>query len=120
MGLERETETPAPAVVPWLKKHVFGLACVGLGLIAVAVASALYFGGGGDQPRIPDFRITTPFLVVCAGLAIASAVRRERAWALPVGGVGLAACAMVLGWAIVIGVIVLITAVIILIMSKMM
>jgi hypothetical protein len=120
MGLQRQAETPAPAVVPWLKAHMLGLICLGIGLAAVAVASALYFGGGGDQPRIPDFRITTPFLVVSLVLAVASVVRRERAWALPVSGVGLAACAMVLGWAVVIGVIVLITAVVILVMSKVM
>jgi hypothetical protein len=120
MGLNREAETPAPAVVPWLKAHATGLACVVIGLVAVAVASALYFGGGGDQPRIPDFRVTTPFLVVALALAIASVVRREGAWALPVFGVGLAACAMVLGWAIVVGVIAGVTAVIILLLSWIM
>jgi len=120
MGLNREASPPPPAVVPWLRAHALGLACVAVGLIAVAVASVLYFGGGGDAPRIPDVRLTMPFLVVALGLAVAAVVRREGAWALPLAGIGLAACAMVLGWAVVVGVIAGITAVIILVLSWLM
>ncbi|HTM20412.1 MAG TPA: hypothetical protein VL172_07895, partial [Kofleriaceae bacterium] len=120
VGLNRETETSPPVVMPWVKAHAAGLLCVLVGLIGVAVASGLYFGGGGDAPRIPDFRLTTPALILALALAVAAVVRRERAWALPIAGVGLAGAAMVLGWAIVVGVIVLITIFVIILLSKMM
>jgi hypothetical protein len=120
VALNRETQTPPPVVVPWVKAHAAGLLCVAIGLVGVAVASGLYFGGGGDAPRIPDFRWTTPALVVSLALAVAAVVRREGAWALPIAGVGLAAAAMVLGWAIVVGVIVLITIFVIILLSKLM
>jgi len=119
MALEREA-SPPPGAVAWLRAHAVGLAGCAVGLAAVAVASVLYFGGGGDTPRIPDVRFTAPFLVVTLALAIAAMVRREGVWLLPVSGVALAAIAMVLGWAVVVAVIVAVTALIIAILHHMM
>ena len=70
--------------------------------------------------RIPDARVTTPFLVAALVAALIALIRREGAYALPVAGVALAGAAMVMGWAVVVGVIAVATAVIILMMQELM
>jgi hypothetical protein len=69
---------------------------------------------------MPDVRITAPFLVLACAAAVVSLVRRERAHALPIAGVALAAAAMVLGWVIVVGIIALVSALIIVILHQVM
>lgn len=118
MALSPEAKRPDGAG-QWMRAHAAGLACAGLGLVAVAVASLLYFGGD-DVTRIPDVRVTTPLLVASLVAAIASFARREGTYALAISGTALAAAAMVLGWAIVVGIIAVITAAIILVMQELM
>jgi peptidoglycan/LPS O-acetylase OafA/YrhL len=117
-GLQREAGEPEQPS-GWALRHAAGLVCAVLGLAAIAVASILCFGGDEIQ-RIPDVRVSMPFLVGVLAAAIVSLVRREGAYALPIGGVALAGAAMVLGWALVVGVIAVITAVIILVMQELM
>jgi len=103
----------------WIRAHMAGLCCAALGLIAVGVACLLCFGGD-DVTRIPDVRVTTPLLIGTLIAAVASFARREGVYALPIAGIALASAAMVLGWAIVVGVIVAVTAAIILVMQELM
>lgn len=117
MKLERQTRAVTRS---WVRHHVAGLACCGLGLLAIGLAAWLHLGGGGSLTEIPDVRITMPFLVLALGAGIAAFVRREGAYVLPVSGMGLAAAAMVLGWALVLAVVVGITLIAILILSEMM
>ena len=121
MSLKRETREPEnKSAAAWIRGHAAGLICAALGLIAVAAASLLYFGGDDDVTRIPDVRFTTPFLVASLAAAIVSFARREGVYALAIGGIALAGAAMVLGWAIVVGIIAVVTAVVILVMQELM
>jgi hypothetical protein len=118
-ALERQAAVPSKP--PWVRTHLAGLIACGLGLAAVGVAALLLFGTGDDDvTKIPDYRFTTPLLIATLAAAITSLVRREGAYALPLIGVGLAACAMVLGWALVLAVIAAITTAVILVMSCLM
>jgi len=118
MALRPEARKPAGAN-DWIRGHAAGLICATLGLVAVTVASLLYFGGD-DVTRIPDVRVTTPLLVATLIAAITSFARREGVHALPIAGIALAAAAMVLGWAIVVGIIAVVTTAIILVMQELM
>jgi hypothetical protein len=119
MPLSPEARKPSgPA--DWMRGHAAGLAAAVLGLAAVAVASLLYFGDDDQVTRIPDVRVTTPFLIATIVAALVSVVRREGMWALPIAGISLSAAAMVLGWAIVVGIIAVVTAAIILVMQELM
>lgn len=115
MALQRESGG-APTKGDWIRAHAFGLACAGIGLVAIAAASSVYMASGDDPARIPDVRLTAPFLVAALAATIASLVRREGAYALSLGGCALAGAAMVLGWFIVVGAIALAAALIILVM----
>ncbi len=117
MSLEREAR--APGAGDWIRRHAAGLAAVGLGIAGVAVTSIVYFSAG-DLGRIPDPRMTAPFLVATLIAGVVSLVRREGRYSLAAIGVGLAGVAMVLGWAIVVGVVVLATLVAILILHQVM
>jgi len=78
----------------WLVPRIAGLATLALGLIAfvlVAVTQRQVL----DQP---DWRISVPCFVATAIAAAGSLARREHAHALVLGGLGLAAAALVLGW----------------------
>lgn len=118
MALSPEARRPQGAV-DWIRAHLAGLACSTLGVLSVAIAALLCYGGE-EVTRIPDVRVTTPFLVAALVAAIASFVRREGVLALPIAGIALAASAMVLGWAIVVGVIAIVTVTVILIMQELM
>jgi hypothetical protein len=81
------------------------------------VAGLLAFGGA-EVDRVPDPRFTAPLLVLTLCAAVAAFVRREGAYVLPLTGAGCAACAMVLGWALVVAVVAAVTAVTIIILSE--
>lgn len=119
MALQREAGEPATAG-EWVRKHAAGLAAAGLGLIAIAVASIGYFATGNEIATMPDVRMTGPLLAVTAAAAVASLVRREGTYALPVCGLALAGAAMVLGWVIVVGIIVLAAALVIVLLHQLM
>lgn len=117
MTLKREAR--APGAGAWIRKHAAGLSAAGLGIAGVAVTAIVYFSAG-DLGRIPDPRMTTPFLVATLIAGVASLVRREGSYTLAAVGVGLAGAAMVLGWAIVVGAVALGTLVAILILHQVM
>jgi hypothetical protein len=84
-------------------------------LIAAALGAIAFIAAVLAQPQVwatPDWRLTVPGLAATAVAALVSIARRERAHALWLAGLGLAAAAVVLGWflmfAIVIGATVLV------------
>lgn len=117
MSLHPEAVPPVPGWRRWVAAHAAGLIALALGLVAVGVGAVLAFGG--DQvDRIPDPRFTAPLLGLTLAAAVAAFVRREGTYVLALTGAGAAACAMVLGWALVVAVVAAVTAVIIVILSE--
>jgi hypothetical protein len=99
MGLTRETAPPRRA---WLRAHAIGLASFLVGVVAIAVAAWMQFGGSLSVTEVPDARFTVPAMVVAVALGVASLVRREGALPLPIAGIGLGAAALAPGWVIVV------------------
>jgi hypothetical protein len=109
-------ETHAHREGPFLLAHLAGLVALGLGGVGFLVVALAQDQLWSD----PDYRIAVPFLVATLGAAVASIVRREGMWAIPMAGVGLAAAAMVLGWFVVLAAVVLATVVVIVILHAVM
>lgn len=109
-------ETHAHREGPFARAHLAGLVALGLGALGFLIVALAQ-----DQLwSEPDYRIAIPFLVATVAAAIASVVRREGIWALPMVGVGLAAAAMVLGWFVVLAAVILATVVVIVILHAVM
>ena len=111
-AIHREAAPP----IAWFAAHAAGLIALALGVIGFLVTSL-------SQEKFwttPSWKLTVPFLVVTAAAAAVSIARKERALALPLLGVGLAAAAMVLGWFLIMGIVVGVTALIILVLSAVM
>jgi hypothetical protein len=117
MALERQAEPPTET--RWIRSHAAGLACCAIGIAAIGIIALVTFGGDGELTEIPSPRLTVPFLVAALITGIASFVRKERAYVLPLSGVGLSVAAMVLGWALVVGVVVAVTALAIVVLSEL-
>jgi hypothetical protein len=98
----------------WLARHVAGVAALALGALAFVVVAVT------QEPlwSTPDPRLSVPGFVLTLIAATASIARRERAYPLWLGGVGLAAAALVLGWFLMLAVIVAATAALILILHS--
>ena len=112
----RPAARPGPSP-RWFKDHAVGLATLVIGLaafVAVAVTQR------EDFWQTPDWRLTVPLLVATVAGAVVSFGRREGAPYLPLLGIGLAAAAMVLGYVVVFGAVVLVTALVIVILSGVM
>jgi|SRR5688500_14724929 hypothetical protein len=100
----------------WFKHHAMGLVTLLIGVVGFAVVAL-------SQQEFwaqPDHRISVPFLVAAVAAGVVSFARREGARYLPLLGIGLAASAMVLGFVVVFGVVVALTAVVIFILSGVM
>lgn len=101
---------------PWLAAHAIGLATLVLGVVGFLVTSL-------TQEKFwatPSWKLTVPFVVLTVVGAVLSIARRERTLALPLLGVGLAAAAMVLGWFLIMGIVIVATALVILVLSAVM
>ena len=112
--LRRETHPHREG--PWALQHLAGLIALGIGLIGFLVVAL-------SQKQLwsnPDWRIALPFLVASVIAASASIARREGMWVLPAVGVGLAAAALVLGWFVIMGAVILGTVVVIIILHSVM
>jgi hypothetical protein len=101
----------------WLTRRPAGALAAALGLISfIAVAVA--------QPTLwatPDGRISVPGLVATSIAALISIARREHAaYPLWLGGLGLAAAALVLGWFLLLAIVIGATVVVILILHAVM
>lgn len=115
MKLERFAS--APQGTEWLRSHLAGVASLVLGVAAPAVTAAVHLGAGRALLSVPDVRVTIPFLVLTVGALAVALGRREGTYLVPLLGVGLAAMAMVLGWALVIATAVALAAAAIAILS---
>jgi hypothetical protein len=100
----------------WLAGHAFGLAALVLGIAAFVVVAVAQ-----DAPwATPDPRISVPAFAITAATAGASLARRERAYSLVLGGLGLAGASLVLGWVLMLAIVVGVTGVLMLIVHSMM
>jgi hypothetical protein len=119
-----ETPLPRPdhlrdvptSTTEWLARRPFGIAALVAGLASFAVCAMT------TTPlwSSPDWRISVPGFVLAVLAAVASAIRRERAWGLWLLGVGLAAAALVLGWFLLVAVVIGATALVMLIVHTVM
>ncbi len=109
----------APAALTprqWIALHALGLVAVVVGATSFTIAAI-----GQDQLwSTPDHRIAIPLFVVAMLVGVGSVIRREPTRLLPVIGVALAAIAVALGWVIVVGAILIATAIIAYIMTELM
>jgi hypothetical protein len=110
--LERPDHLRAEA--DWLARHVAGVVALVLGIAAFATVAVTQ----AHLWETPDPRISVPGFALTAIAAIASLVRRERAYPFWGLGLGLAAAALVLGWFLMLAIIVVATAVLILILHS--
>jgi hypothetical protein len=109
--------TAAPASgARWLVEHAAGLAALVLGAVAfivVTIAQREFWAQ-------PDFRLTVPFFVATLATTAVAFARKEKSYALPLLGLGLAAVTLVLGWFFIVAAVVVATGLVILVMSHAM
>ena len=112
--LRKATETPAS--VNWFAQHAVGLGTLVVGAVAFVVATfsqdALW--------AMPSWKLTLPFFMATVVGTVVSLARKEGLPVLPLGGLGMAGVAMVMGWFLVMAAIIAVTAIVILIMSAVM
>lgn len=109
-------ETRATRAEPWFRRHAVGLVTLVLGVVGFIVVAS-------QQETFwaqPDWRLSVPFLVATVAAGVVSFARHEGAVYLPLLGIGLAASAMVLGFVVVFGAVLLVTAIVIFILSGVM
>jgi hypothetical protein len=114
--LRQHRATEPPPRHGWIGAHAAGLVALALGVTGFAIVAFTakpLFG-------TPDPRLSVPFLIATTIAAAVSFIRRERAVALPLLGVGLAAAAVVLGWFLVTAIVVGVTTIVILALSHAM
>ncbi len=100
----------------WLQRRAAALAALVFGsltFIVVAVAQQPIFSS-------PDARISIPGFTATLIAAIFSLGRREKAYPYWLAGLGLATCALVLGWVMMLAIVVSATAVVIAILHVVM
>lgn len=100
----------------WLVRHALGLAAVVVGAVSFMIAAIRQ----DELWSTPDHRVTIPLFVLALVLGVISFVRQEPSRLLPLAGVALAGVAVALGWVIVVGAILVATAVIAYIMTELM
>jgi drug/metabolite transporter (DMT)-like permease len=100
----------------WLARHLVGLIALVLGATSFTIAAVRQ----DELWSTPDHRVTIPLFVATLLAGVFSFVRQEPSRLLPLCGLALAAIAVALGWVIVVGAILLATAVIAYFMSELM
>ncbi len=86
--------TPSSAAATWILAHAAGLLALligGVGFIVVLVKQV-------EILDHPNWRLTIPLFVATLIPTAVAFARKEKSYALPLLGLGLAAVAMVLGW----------------------
>ena len=82
----------------WFKDQPAAVVCLGLGAVAIVVASIFVMAGQGQFEELPDLRVMLPLWIACAACGAASVIRREKSYALVLAGVSLASASLLLGW----------------------
>jgi hypothetical protein len=95
---------------------VAGIVALALGAVAFAVVAATQ----DHFWATPDWRVSVPGFAATAAAAAVSLVRRERAHAWWLGGLGLAGAALVLGWFMMLAIVIGVTALLIAILHHVM
>lgn len=83
----------APAVA-WLLGHAAGLAALLLGTVTFIVVTVFQ----QEFWSQPNWRLTVPLFAVTLVATVIAFVRKEKTYALPLLGLGLAGATLVLGW----------------------
>ena len=102
------------------RKQALALTALILGLGTVVAAAAMLLSASGELSAGADLRWLLPPAVVTTLVAIASLLRREGTYALPIAAICLAGSALVLGWIVIFGLVALGAAVVIAILSQLM
>ena len=100
----------------WLALHLVGLVALVIGATSFAIAAIRQ----DELWATPDARVTIPLFAAALIAGVVSVARREPSRLVPLAGVALAAIAVALGWVILVGAILLATAIIAYIMSELM
>jgi drug/metabolite transporter (DMT)-like permease len=100
----------------WIVRHALGLLAVLIGAVSFAIAAIRQ----DELWSTPDHRVTIPLFVAALVVGVIAFVRQEPSRLLPLAGVALAGIAVALGWVIVVGAILLATAVIAYLMTELM
>ena len=115
-GSLRPAGPPAGNPREWLVRHALGLIAIVVGATSFTIAAIRQ----DELWSTPDHRVTVPLFVLAVILGVVSFVRQEPSRLLPVVGIAMAAIAVALGWVIVVGAILLATAVIAYVMTELM
>jgi hypothetical protein len=107
---------PSGRQVAWLLDHAAGLAALVLGTVAFIVVTV----SQREFWAQPNWRLTVPFFVVTLAVTAVSFVRKEKSYALPLLGLGLAAATLMLGWFFLVAAVVVATGLVILVLSHAM
>lgn len=84
---------PGSKVLPWMQAHAAGLTALVFGALAFIIVTVR------QQALLaqPSWRLAVPLFVVTLVPTVVALVRREKSYALPLLGLGLATAAMFLG-----------------------
>ena len=105
---------PAPGrQLAWLLDHAAGLAALVVGAVAFIIVTV----SQREFWTQPSWRLTVPFFVVTLAITAVSFARKEKSYALPLLGLGLAAATLVLGWFFLVAAVVVATGLVILVLS---
>lgn len=117
MPLERQSGD-ASAKSAW-SRHTYGLVAMAAGIAAILVAFLYEISDGVFPPPAPPLWLTAPFLLATTAAAAASWLRREGRWWLGASGLGLAAVAAILGWALLAALVIAVTIVVISVIQEL-
>jgi hypothetical protein len=100
----------------WLAEHGAAVATFALGALTFVIVAI------SQHPfwATPDWRLSVPGFAITAAASVVSIARRERAWALWLLGLGLAAASLVLGWFLMLAVVIGVTGLLILVFHSLM
>jgi hypothetical protein len=114
--MELKPETRAGPVPNFFAAHAVGLVALLIGVVGFSVVAF-------TQEKLwmqPDLHVALPFFIAAIAAGVVSLARKEGALYLPLLGVGLAGAAMVLGFVIIFGAVVLATLIVIVILHGVM
>lgn len=108
-----------PAATPGLiRDRPAALIALGLGVVAMIVATTAQLLEGQMFSVNPDLRLTMPFFLATLIAAVASLARREKAFAMSIGGLGLACAALALGWVLALAIVAVVAGIVIYVLSE--
>jgi hypothetical protein len=98
------------------ERSPFAIAALVLGVLAFVVVCVTQ----REMWSTPDWRFSVPGFAVTALASLASLARREKAYALWITGLALAAASLVLGWFLMVAIVAAVAAILMLILHTVM